>query len=611
MDAPRLWFDDATRRDLRSRTAAGEPLLAAIAGLSRNQVAEATDKDHADRISAAWLAWLDDDPTAAGAAARAAAERADPSQCWPSDLRIASWCRMVALVHECVVGLAPAADLMALRARARQLCLRLATMVTSGNPHQVGNNWWAVTHSGIVHSGLVAGHDPVVAEAVARAAGRLSAFCHHFGDRGLYHEGLGYQAYTCAHLLPAVLALRSAGIVDLPARFPNLAQMAESYLASVCARPATTDVAGQERSFGAQLSWNDSGAAYASGCELPCMLALAPAERQGALRGAWDRLHGLEGSGQLVAGGGHLLLAAYYPHHVAPVAPDGVLTRFVCDARQGLVIARSGWRGAEDALVGAYARATHVGGHQAEDAGSVRLMALGHDWLLGAGQARPAAEYQSVVTRVERQKPKPNPCAKVIWAEATTAGMQFGLDLRQVHGCYSERYVAAALDGSAGAPVVLALLDQLDDHHDDSPGWWWQITHEPGLAVVVHDDGAGFDCRADDGAIARWRFLGNRPQEIMTDAMPTSSRTFSSGESQDYPGRPLVRARFAATRPLGILTVATIGTGEPPAARRGDGVDLVIGDTTWRRPFAAAVPADFTPGVSRGLCPWPSGSEPA
>ena len=99
----------------------------------------------------------------------------------------------------------------------------------------MGNNWWAVTHSGALVAALAVhgkakqdGNTWDLEEIISRCKGRLKAFCHHFGDAGIYHEGLGYQTYACSYLIPALLALRNVTGEDVFQQFPSLSRMAAS-----------------------------------------------------------------------------------------------------------------------------------------------------------------------------------------------------------------------------------------------------------------------------------------------------------------------------------------------------------------------------------------------
>jgi hypothetical protein len=451
---------------------------------------------------------------------------------------------------------------------------------------------WPADESGAVYD---------MAEDVAWARGRMRPFLMHHGDRGLYHEGLGYQMYPAAFWLPFLLASQAFDGLDYLAEFPNLCQMGPSLYAAVAARPAP----GERR--GVKLVWNDDNPEWHNSGVPVLMMHLAPPGQVGALRWMYDRLNGVRGDAQFGPEfTGWFFSLRYYPYDTPPADPNVVLPLHLTDSRQGLTIVRNRYRDAEDAILGAYARATHVGGHAQDDAGSVRFMALGHDWITGGGQARAQAEFQSIVTPSDGSRPrKPLACGAVICDERTEHGSVFGMDLRRPCVAYAERWVAVDYSRRSGAEAVLALLDLVDDHNQRE--WDWNLSFEAGLECVLDADGAGFGLRAADAAVLRARFLGMRPASLRVERMPDTERTYQSGHRQRYPGGPYLRAHFAECVHLGVYVVMVVTRGAAPEVRAGEGLAVTVGAWTWERPFGAAIPAAFRPGESGILCRYPSG----
>jgi len=440
-----------------------------------------------------------------------------------------------------------------------------------------------------------------MAEDIAWARSRVRAFLLHHGDRGLYHEGLGYQMYPAAFWLPFVLACRSFDGLDYLADLPNLRQMGPSLYAAVAARPA----AGERR--GVKLVWNDDNAEWHNSAVPVLMMHIAPPAQAGALRWMYDRLNGARGDAQFGPDfAGWFFSLLYYPYDAPSADPNGLLPLHLTDSRQGLTIVRDRYRDGDDAILGAYARVTHVGGHAQDDAGSVRLMALGHDWITGGGQARGQAEFQSIVTPSDgsRQR-KPLGCGAIVCDERTEAGAVFGMDLRRPSVAYAERWVAVDYSRRGGAEAVLALLDLVDDHNQRE--WDWNLSFEAGLEPRLLDDGAGFDLRAADGAVLQARFLGLRPASLSVERMPDTERKYQSGHRVSYPGGPYLRAHFSKCVHLGIYVVMTVARGTAPVTVGGEGLAVTVGAWTWERPFGAAIPAVFKPGESGILCRYPSG----
>lgn len=567
-----LWFTAADLAAARQRLADGEPTTTRLAELAEQVTAQNVPRFVTGRAVLHLL-------TGRGGDAGLEAWRTWAAAWSPSDLARASVTLHGALLHEACGELWQPADTAMLRRLGESF-----RFPGRDNPHQIANNWWAVTHAAAYLAARCTGEE----EEAAWAAGRLRAFCQHFGDAGLYHEGLGYQCYTLAFLLPALLALG-----EWPACFRK---MGASLYATAVNRWPIAD-SNRPVHFGAMLSWNDAGQCWPQSNITSLLIAVAEPAQRGALRTLFDRLSGVASPTRELAPelAGWFFHLFYYPYDVPPADPDAVLPHAICDSRQGLAVFRHRYCDAHDAVLGAYARVTHVGGHAHNDAGSVRFMALGHDWILGGGQARPNAEWQSVVTPVSDTQRRRYDCGHVIWYDP--AGV-FGMDLRQPHGGYSERYVAVRWPGT------LAMLDLIDDHRTDRT-WVWNLTFAPHLTCTLRAD--GFDLVAPDGANLRAQFLGTQPDRLTREQMPDSTRRFSTGTTIHYPGRPFIRAHFARQKHLGIYAVLSVQSGPPPAIRLVDGLDVQIGDTIWRRPFGVAVPAAFRLGQSGTLCRYPAG----
>ena len=287
------------------------------------------------------------------------------------------------------------------------------------------------------------------------------------------------------------------------------------------------------------------------------------------------------------------------------------MPKHVSDPRQGLIIARDRYQDQDDALLGVYARATHVGGHSQKDAGSVRLLAMNYDWIIGGGQARPKPEWQSSVCAAEDEwRAKSQNTGLIMWDRSDQQGACVAMDLRKNAICYHERYVATRW-ATEHSPLVLARFDLLE--HQPDRQWWWTQMFAPQLACELVAD--GFDLRADDGTNMQVRFIGHQPDDMVLETTPDSTRTYASGGTVTYPGRPYVRAVFGGGRTLQhIYAVATVQRGDAPAialdnGQNEHGIGLAIGESAWERPFGAAVPVDFALGQSRNLCQFPSGTD--
>ncbi len=514
-----------------------------------------------------------------------------------------------AILYDAASALWPAETLAAWQRGVLRLISAFFT-ISPGNPHHIVNNWWAVTHSGL-YCAVVALRDsgidaavPATGRTLAQieswAWGRLDAFLGHFGETGAYHEGLGYQDYTCCYLLAAARLHENRVGTALANRFPGLARMAALIFSTGIEGPARNDSTGVRAGWGRQLSWNDAGLGWPDSATPLLALGWAEPAFQPALRDRWDRLSGhLRPDGHSSSRFGALFFQlALYPELSAPSATAAPLPLSVCDRRQGFWFTRDAYAGPADVVLGAYARCTHPGGHSQHDAGSFRFSALGWDWVLGGGQARPEAGWQSVVTSSGEQSKKA-PTGSVLWAGERV----FGMELRSVHQGYGERYLAFHPAG----PAAVALLDLIDDHRDDRE-WRWNLTFSPELTCTFTP--GGFVLLAPDGARLIASFLGDQPVSFELAHSPSSRRTFANGNIVDYSSRPCVVARCPLRSSLALYVVLTVhapGADLPPATLiPGQGLSVAWGDQVWSQPFGDALPATATPALLRCQSPYPA-----
>ena len=600
----RLWHDEALVLRLRQLLNDGHPHVTGLLACVKKQ--------NDSPVACAVVHLLTGESGYAHKARRILQER---SQSWDDfDLGVAGMAIQAAIVQQCCADAWSEAERMRFNALLSRCALAI-NEVRQANPYHVGNNWWAVTHGGALIAALASHGHPREeggvwdhSEIIAFCGQRLAVFCKHFGETGFYHEGQGYQAYACGGLLPALLAWRNCGGPDLFAQYPNLRRMGPSMAAITCARHNHTDARDQPPEWASSLSWNDHSQGWPAGAMDNLLLGLAPETERGALLNWWNRMWGHASPCKSYAPWTHGLYfaAVCYPYDTAEVDANEALPRHVSDSRQGLWIVRDRYRDQDDALLGAYARTTHVGGHTHHDAGSIRMVALNHDWILGGGNGQPLPEWQSTVCDADPAwRAKSQNQGMVIWDEVTETEARMAMDLRACTLGYHERYVSVRW-ATESTPLLLARFDLLE--HQPGRTWWWTQLFAPELTCEWVD--GGFDLRAEDGANMRVRFLGHQPDEILLGNAPGSHRIFGK-ERIDYPGRPYVRAVFGGGRGLQhIYAVASIQKGTAPEIASLDtGVGLRIGGTEWKRPFGAAIPQGFILTKSRNLCQFPSGSQ--
>lgn len=479
--------------------------------------------------------------------------------------------------------------------------LRAMRRPSPGNPHHAGNNWWAVTHA----AGACAARQLARVDAGGGQDGRtwlewvhwmeqrMAAYLDLVGETGAGHEGPGYQDYVMSYALPELMA--EGRMAQSAGRWPWLGRLAWWYQIGAVEGGAWCDGAGGLAAPARWLSWNDSGPGWPDSVAPWLAVLWAPPAWQEALWAGCQRLTAWPaGQGKCSERFAGLFFAmAAFPIRLPDLQTDrDVLPLTLLDRRLGWWIARNRWLDSGDVVAGVYARTWHPGGHAHQDAGSLRFSALGHDWVVGGGQGRPEACWQSVVTPSD-PRPAATAAGLMIWDEAHVAGV----DLRRVHAGYSERYVALY----DGAVPAVAVLDLIRDHRTDRH-WLWNLTTAPDHQIEWLEEDAGFLLRAPDGVCARADFLLDRPKTLVRTRTPVARRQFVSGRQVEYVPRPVVQAVMGAGPLLRVLVVITVWRHKEEAVATGWAEEggLRVGWARWERPFGRLFPEGW---VGRGTEP--------
>ena len=597
---PPLWWNPSRMSAIRQALADGDPRLDFLHAQTRARV-DGGEEDGCYALEPkAVCAWLDKDSETANDVLR---KWNDLARRVPNNnLGEAGWALSGSVMLDILSDLADEATRNETVRVLWQLVKRLRTP-TTGNPHVVTNNWWAVTHGGALCAALAAGRfstpdtpgaDP---DAVPWAFGRLKAFAQHFGPSGLYHEGLGYIRYTSIFLLAALTASRSQGLEDLLETFPNLRHMLPSLYAATLDRENLDDDVTAKPKSGGSLSWNDMGTGAGCSAVDHMGMAIAPTRLRPSLKAWFDQALG-EKARHPSLGGHHACVPmawAFYPYDLPP--PDSLeLPTRVCDSRQGFWIVRNRYQDENDVVFGLYAKHSHAGGHAHEDAGSIRLAAYGYDWICGPGQARTARGGQSVAFPDTFPQKTLN-LAFMNYQETLDTGIRAGIDMRKTSGAYHERYLGLDWAPEGSCPLALAMLDQIDDHLKRP--WHWHWTFDARLQAEIDPDREGVTLRAPNGMCARIRFLAAKPESLTLAELPASQRTYASGNTEHYRGKPFIQAKFAPADHLSIFVAAAWHPDAPPEIS-GDLQNISLAGTNWPRPLGAAVPSTFTPNLSPG-----------
>jgi len=594
-----LWLNQERRQALRSALKDKESWLVVLAAKALDRAVNRGSDASGWVVGAAVHALLldrngDDLVAAWSAEARSA--------CALQDLTKARVAMTGAILADCTLNYWSPDEQAVFIESANALCAAFL-QISSGNPHQEGNNWWAVTHSALfaLSSALdAAGDTSLICGRTARelsdwAWARLEAFMGHIGPSGGYHEGLGYMGYTYSYLLPAVLLWEARTGERCESFAPGLSRIAQLIFCAAIEGEAQPDELGAAPGWGRMLSWNDAGTGWLSGPAPLLAICLAPEAMREELRGRWDKLSGhLVPNREPVEVMGSLFFHTAYYQLAGGGGSASPTPLTVADSLHGLWIARNRYCDSGDAVAGAYARAYHPGGHTQSDAGSIRFSARGRDWILGGGQARPAAELQSRVLPSDHDD-KQRICGAPIFVSSMPPA--FGMDLRRVYRCYGERYVALR-----PSPIhsQLAVLDLIDDHLANRE-WYWTLTFASDLHCAFEED--RFILTGPEGGQLEGAFLLDRPDSFELLSTPTSTRTYSSGKVAEYQGRSYLRARFKSSH-LRIFVSLAVDC-RPAQLEGADQLTIAYGSDLWMRPFGNAFPSNLRTSQLHTQCRYP------
>ena len=285
---------------------------------------------------------------------------------------------------------------------------------------------------------------------------------------------------------------------------------------------------------------------------------MAPDEYKPSLLWAWNHLAGvtdeastanvikaLEKQRGLAAA--HAFI--HYPLDMKPVPPAEAMPLTWQAPTFGFYLFRSGWTGGNDFIAQVFLKAQTVGGWNHPDAGTLRLMGLGHKWVTGSDDRNGVREQESVVLMPDdrvrndcarlthlqvgkdgsgsltmdmndlyggRRKidvPRPEKTRVVRGGgEIVTGGDEVTreLPLRDGHGFRAAenwadsgvsglRAVAVDYSGASGAPCLMAVVDRISG--GGPKVWTWQVPGAEGRnseAPKVAVEGNTFTIRYSD-----------------------------------------------------------------------------------------------------------------
>ena len=478
------------------------------------------------------------------------------------------------------------------------------------NPDNPFNNWWGVTHSS---RGLAAlclkPYDPSLEPVFEDCVERIRSYLMNYGDHGHYYEGTGYGQYSFSHWGPFLLAAEKVAGTDLADWSPGARRMPALVAALTVAKPQIrdADLSGLPPRIGRRAFWNDDGGGAASPGLLALEMMVAPPQQRAALRAHFDSICGSAGDASWTWPLPYLpFVFLGYPLKKESAQP---LPMTLVDRRCGLVVFRNRYKDAGDSVFAAYAKSFHGGGHNQEDAGSIRFISGGGEWSQCGGQNKPQPFHQSVPMLNRRQRPESlgglHPAGKILYFAPGRpgAGGSVSLRLDKVYGVPRlDRHFAVAYDSSLGE-AVLVVADRY--HSKETEEWTWTLALGSGIEADLLPDHRGFLLR--DPVTAgrmRWDFLlGGRSGFSLREG-DKSERTFSGGRHVVYPPERWVETSVMDRRGT-FFAIGVVNAKVDPSWQFDEGTftatDAVSGTRIrldfghWNEGPVRILPADGTP----------------
>jgi len=304
-----------------------------------------------------------------------------------------------------------------------------------------------------------------------------------------------------------------------------------------------------------------------------------------------------------------LLAMLHYPLEMQPQQPDKRLPITWRADDFGFYGLRNRWRDGDDFVFQFFARAHYLGGWNAGNAGTFRLVGLGHDWAVGSTD-RNRHRWEESVVQLPDDRHNQNACASVTHVEThpdgsgvvsidytdVYSGRRLQPDGRKGMRMYSRygnirqneafidlgitgmRSIGVDYSGRSGTPCLVAVVDRVQG--GGRKVWTWQLPKgskdSPGDIQRTTTDGNSFTVRKDDGATLHGAFAtGQRPTAEVRMTTMTGGGGSTSGKTLERP----IHGVFAESREkdAGFFFVGTIQPGEPPEIRTsGKGLAAVV-----------------------------------
>jgi len=362
------------------------------------------------------------------------------------------------------------------------------------------------------------------------------------------------------------------------------------------------------------------------------LFPVVPDEWKPAVLWGWHRHAGVEGVGDAEsaerllsyhAGHSHwnwIYSFLHYPLDMKPQRPQGILPLTWEAPDFGYFGFRNAWQGKDDFIAQVFLKAHRIGGWNGPNAGTFRLLGLGHVWAYGPSDRNRSRWEENVVQLPENPEINVGACGNLTHIETSAGGsgvVSMGLSdvyatastdrkgrkprLYEAYGnirvdsafkdsgITGMRSIGVDYSGKCGAPCLFVVVDNISGGKDKV--WTWAVDSseakrkkgEPtNLDLTTVADNT-FTIMHEDGATLKGTFI--TPEYVrVTKELRKTTMTGGGGSSA---GKTLDRPVYGVFAEGGdhYFCVVTIGKGDAPevtAEGKGLAAKVTVGKQTIR-----------------------------
>ncbi len=305
----------------------------------------------------------------------------------------------------------------------------------------------------------------------------------------------------------------------------------------------------------------------------------------------------------------------HYPLQMTPREPQGIMPLTWQAPDHGFYGFRNAWRGADDCVVQVFLKAHTIGGWAGSNAGTFRVMGLGHAWATGPTSRSRSRWDENVVMLPENPEINERACGTLsfiraepdgsgvvsidygdVYATRNTGADEQKLPLYERYGNVRKesafrdsgirgmRSIGVDYSGRSGATCLLAIVDRIEG--GKSKLWMWHVEggtaekktkglQPDGVDVLARTktDGDTFTIAHEDGATLRGQFITRHTLTAETREPSTMSIPDRDAAKKGTPKMPGIYAEGGDA----FFVVVTLHKGDPPPVKgEGSGLDARV-----------------------------------